>query len=71
MKTFPRSPEVVGCVFLPPYHTAGFTSLIEAIAFGIRFVLMPNFTFHKLLQAVQDYKVLFFKIVERFSVFLL
>lgn len=58
IKGFPRDPNMVGAIFLPPYHTAGYTAVIDGLCMGVRYVIIRNFTLHKLLQAVQDYKVI-------------
>lgn len=42
---------------LPFYHTYGISGVFDNLMGGLRFVLIPNFTLHRFLQAVQDYKV--------------
>ena len=57
-ETLVRSPELIALMVLPPYHTAGYTGMIEALALGVRYVVLPKFQFRKMLQTIQDFKVL-------------
>ena len=42
---------------LPFYHSFGISGVLDNLMGGLRFVLIPNFTLQRFLQAVQDYKV--------------
>ena len=56
-KFLTRNPDDVTLFFMPLYHAATLNGLYECFMRGLRFVLMPNFTFQKMLQNIQDYKV--------------
>ena len=52
-----RDPEDVTLFFMPLYHAATLNGLFECFMRGLRFVLMSSFTFERMLQTIQDYKV--------------
>lgn len=43
---------------LPFFHTYGITVLFDSLLAGAKLVLVPNFSLHRFLQAIQDFKVL-------------
>ena len=57
MSDFPRSKDFVSCVMLPLYHTAGYTAMIDSLALGVRFVVIPALNFVRVLQTIQEFKV--------------
>ncbi len=56
-KFLTRNPDDVTLFFMPLYHAATLNGLFECFIRGLRFVLMAHFTFERMLQNIQDYKV--------------
>ena len=48
--------ECLGAI-LPFFHTLGISGVFDNLMGGFRFVIIPNFTLRRFLQAVQDHKV--------------
>lgn len=42
---------------LPLYHTFGISSIFDNMVRGLRFILVPHFTFKNMLEAIQEHKV--------------
>lgn len=57
LKDYTRSDDLVNCIMLPLYHTAGYTTMIDSFVVGVRCVVIPTLTFPKVLQAIQEFKV--------------
>ena len=53
----PLVPGTKTVVTLPLYHIFGLSSIFDNFIRGLFFVLIPKFSLHVLLKAVQDYKV--------------
>ena len=58
-KNIPKNPEDLNTVMLPLYHTFGISSIFDNMVRGLRFILVPHFTFKNMLEAIQEYKVWF------------
>ncbi|XP_046655334.1 4-coumarate--CoA ligase 1-like isoform X3 [Daphnia pulicaria] len=66
-----RDPEDVTLFFMPLYHAATLNGLFECFMRGLRFVLMPNFTFELMLQSIQEFKITLLFLVPAIAVQLL
>ncbi|KAK4037160.1 hypothetical protein OUZ56_029202 [Daphnia magna] len=53
---------------LPFYHTYGISGVFDNLMGGLRFVIIPNFSLHLFLQAVQDYKITVVSLVPAIAV---
>lgn len=56
-KSVSTSPDDINVVMLPLYHTFGISSILDNMVRGLPYVLIPHFTFQKMLEAIQEYKV--------------
>lgn len=63
-KTIPA--ECIG-VILPFFHTFGVSGIFDNLMGGLKFVIIPNFTLDRFLQAVQDHKVVFWFLLSEFT----
>ncbi len=48
--------ECLGAI-LPFFHSFGISGVFDNLMGGFRYVIIPNFTLRRFLQAVQDHKV--------------
>ncbi|XP_046632784.1 probable 4-coumarate--CoA ligase 1 isoform X2 [Daphnia pulicaria] len=53
---------------LPFYHSFGISGVFDNLMGGLRFVLIPNFTLQRFLQAVQDYKITIVSLVPAIAI---
>ena len=56
-KDVPRNPDDCNAAMLPFFHTFGISAVFDNYIRGLRFILIPRFTFTNMLQAIQDFKV--------------
>ncbi|XP_046632805.1 4-coumarate--CoA ligase 1-like [Daphnia pulicaria] len=62
-KNIPRNPEDLNTVMLPLYHTFGISSIFDNMVRGLRFILVPHFTFKNMLEAIQKHKISIMSVV--------
>lgn len=56
-KDIPSNPEDLNVVMIPLYHTFGISAIFENMVRGLRFVLIPHYSFKNMLEAIQEYRV--------------
>jgi len=56
-KNVPKDPNDVNVVMLPLYHAFGLSSILDNLVRGLRFVLIPHFTFRNMLEAIQRHRI--------------
>ncbi|XP_057377430.1 uncharacterized protein LOC130698815 [Daphnia carinata] len=62
-KDIPKNPEDLNTVMLPLYHTFGISSIFDNMVRGLRFILVPHFTFKNMLEAIQEYRISIMSVV--------
>ena len=50
-------------VMLPLYHTLGISGMLDCLVRGLRYVVIPRFTFRKMLEAIQEHRITIMSVV--------
>jgi len=53
-----KLPEHCFLAYLPFYHTTGLNSLLDQLSMGTKSVILPDYTFTKFLNSIQEFKVI-------------
>ena len=56
-------PEDMNVIMLPLYHTFGISSIMDNMMRGVPFVLIPQFTFQRMLESIQEFKISIMSVV--------